>query len=1657
MATQRAPKQWSLTKVEDVNSFESWKENLKYTLSLDANFAPFLVGGFQWNKVSKTDPNRGLISDPPSTVINRKTAEQKVIQLNLMLGQIANYCPVITRNTIIGKSTSIDSIWQSIRAHFGFQSSGGHFLDLADMKLEHGERPEDLYQRLMAFVEDNMLTTTCGIKHNDETLDEDEELTPTVENVIVLLWLKLTHPELPRLVKQRYGTELRSRTLASIKPEISQALESLLDELTHNEEARIMRSSGNNHRTSNRPKHGRDTQKRSTKPVCCLCEQAGRREINHFLSTCTFLPDRERRFMTRARLIGAIEDNASSDHSDSENVFEEEGKSSICRCVEGSKTDGDPSARRVKVKKSPFLNLFYKHYPVRVTIDTGAETNMIREAFAIYLKAKISGNSQLATQADGKSPLHIVGETQLEFVRGKHTFVLEALVVKELDVDILAGVPFTDLNDITIRTKLRQLILSDGTTITYNHDQPKKSYPSVRLITSHILRVQTKTTVWPGEFLELDAPLTVNEDSDVALEPRYDMCDNHNIAWPVPAITSTVEGKIRIPNHTSEPIVLRRNDHVAQISHAYEPTEATTTAKVKSVSFAPSTKAEATLSDTTAKEKPLTFRPSKAVMHSSLIPIDPDGILEANVVDRFKEIHKRYDHVFDPSFPGYNGSAGKIQGIVNIGPVQPPQRKGRLPQYSRNRLVELQEKFDELESAGVFVKPDEADVVVEYLNPSFLVKKGSGKGFRLVTAFNEVGSYAKPQPSLMPDVDSTLRKLASWKYLIKTDLTSAFYQIPLQKESMKYCGVVTPYKGVRVYARCAMGMPGSETALEELMSRILGDLLQEGIIVKIADDLYCGGDTGLDLALNWERLLHELDKANLRLSAPKTLIGPLTAIVLGWIWSLGTIRASSHRITALSTCDSPPTVKGLRSFLGAVKVLARVIPKCSEYLSPLEEIVAGRQSGEKIVWSEELLSLFEKAKKCLSSSKTITLPRCSDTLWIVTDGAVKDHGLGATLYVTREKDKPQLAGYFSAKLRKRQVDWSPCELEALCIASSVNHFSPYIVQSDKQAHVVTDSKPCVQAYQKLNRGEFSTSSRVTTFMSVVSRYQVSVRHLSGSANTPSDFTCRNASPCTEPNCQICSFIAELEDCVVRKLSVHDIMSGSVKIPFFSRSAWKETQSEDSDLRRTHAHLTQGTRPSKKATNIRDVKRYLQVATVARDGLLVVRKEEAFKPPRECIVIPRNAFPGLITALHIRLSHPTAHQLKQVVRRFFFALDLDRQIDELNDHCHLCLSLKSFPTANIEQSTTEAPESVGCTFAADVIRQNKQYILVLRECVTSFTAAKIIPDENHTTLRSGLVELCLPMRPYEGPPAKIRVDPAPGFKSLRNDEQLLQLKLSIDMGREKNRNKNPVAEKAVQEVEVELLKQNPSGGPVSSLALAIAVNCLNSRIRSRGLSAYEMWSQRNQFNNHQINVSDKELIDLQHKEREANHLPSAKAKAPLRKPRPKAGIVIGDIVYLYGDRSKLKARERYIVVSVDKGSCMIRKFTDSQFRSPAYSVRLDECYLVPSEFNPVTMSNLNRYRQDDQDSDYNEVEEHLTSIETQHGPIPSPLQVEVPCQPEIPSEITEPPVNTMDIVNTSQVPDVIEDIPSNIQAPIETLRRSARERKKPPHLSDYELT
>lgn len=1616
MSFQRAPKQWCLSKVETVNSFENWRQNLMYTLSLDKNFAPFLVDKTTWSKKTKETPLRGLKNDEaPVAEAERKTAEQKCNILELMLGQIANFCPIISRNTIVKNSTSVEAIWQSIRLHFGFQTTGAHFIDFTNIHLEPDERPEDLFQRLMAFVEDNLLKR-AGLKHHGEDIPEDEEMSPTLENLVVLTWLRLIHHELPKLVKQRYGTELRSRTLASIKPEISQALDSLLAEINATENANVLRASAapftkkyQQQPTYRRPQRG-PIPSRDTK-ICPLCKQAGRPDYRHFLSTCSYLPDSDRKFITKARqIVNILDDSPYTDEptSDPDNPDVE---------------DYSSSTLRVHVRQSPYLDTFYTHHSVRITIDSGATGNMIRHATATKLGVEIRKSSQSAHQADGSSPLTVVGETKFTLVRDKHEFLFDGLVVENLDVDILTGTPFMEHNDVAIRPAKREIILGDGTTYHYGSTNNVNANHSVRCV---VLRAPpATTTVWPGDFIELKLPEDSPPDSEYAVEPHF-VAPNEKSVWPPPQITHSVAGKIRIPNLTKEPRRVQRNEHVCSI----RPVRVVTDKLPAYPALAP----------TRPKiPNPATKSPLK---HNTNIRLNPDNLLSPEETADFRALLNEYDEVFDPNFKGYNGISGPFQAKVNMGPVLPPQRKGRLPQYDRNKLEELQQKFDELESKGVFKRPEEVDVSIEYLNPSFLVKKANG-GHRLVTAFSEVGRYSKPQPSLMPDIDSTLRQIAKWKYVITTDLTNAFYQIPLSHDSMKYCGVATPFKGVRVYVRSAMGMPGSETSLEELMCRVLGELLQEGVVTKIADDIYCGGDTPKELLHNFRRMLHALHINGLCLSAPKTVIAPLRTTILGWIWSAGTLSANPHRIATLASCPLPEKVSSLRSFIGAYKILARVIPRCSALLGPLDELAAGRPSNEKISWTDELAESFSRAQKALSSNRAITLPKPNDQLWIVTDGASRDPGIGATLYVTRN-EKLQVAGFFSAKLRGRQITWIPCEIEALAIAVAIKHFSPYIVQSRYPTCILTDSKPCVQAYDKLCRGEFSASPRVSTFLSSVSRYQATVRHVSGASILPSDFASRNPNECTDPTCQVCSFIKATEESAVHNVTIHDILHGNAKVPYTSRNAWLAIQTECPDLRRTHAHLQQGTRPSKKQTNCKDVKRYLNVASISTDGLLVVKRNEPLTPTRESIIVPRQVIDGLLTSLHIQLNHPTSHQMKLVTRRFFFALDLDKVIDQVCDSCHLCGSLQNTPHTRIEQTSSEPPETIGISFAADVVKRNRQMIFVIRECVTSYTMTSLIENERMETLRDSIIRLCIELCPLDGPDAVVRVDPAPGLQALVNDPLLKKHRITVEIGRIKNKNKNPVAEKANQELEVELLKQDPLGRYVSPRDLALATAQLNCRIRARGLSAREMLTQRDQFSNSQIPVVDRDLIMQQNTTRHANHQHSEKSKAPLANIQSESdtSICVGDLVYLHTDRNKSCARNRYLVVSIDGTWCNIQKFIGSQLRKTSYRVKTSECYKVPSQIKYHAMVPQNR------EDDHSDSE--LDSVEPPAPPEPPKIPDEIAKPPDVQKEISlttnEQPFGLSNLQNIESP----EDIMSSAQAP----RRSTRQRRQPERYGQF---
>ena len=225
--------------------------------------------------------------------------------------------------------------------------------------------------------------------------------------------------------------------------------------------------------------------------------------------------------------------------------------------------------------------------------------------------------------------------------------------------------------------------------------------------------------------------------------------------------------------------------------------------------------------------------------------------------------------------------------------------------------------------------------------------------------------------------------------------------------------------------------------------------------------------------------------------------------------------------------------------------------------------------------------------------------------------------------------------------------------------------------------------------------------------------------------------------------------------------------------------------------------------------------YLQGKLFVKDGLTLVQTPGGHY--NEAVIsVPPSLFPGIANALHVRLDHPSKGQLASLMSRYFYSPGWRAIIDSVSDSCHQCLALKKLPKVLL-QDTHTSTDTIASRFAADVIERESQKILVVREHISQFTRGQILADQTTPTLRQALLSLILDLIPDTG--AEVRVDGAPAFQSLEKeslqpDSILAKMKIKLMVGRLFNKNKNPNAENAVQEVLKEILRLKPDSGPIS---------------------------------------------------------------------------------------------------------------------------------------------------------------------------------------------------------------------------------------------------
>ena len=209
-----------------------------------------------------------------------------------------------------------------------------------------------------------------------------------------------------------------------------------------------------------------------------------------------------------------------------------------------------------------------------------------------------------------------------------------------------------------------------------------------------------------------------------------------------------------------------------------------------------------------------------------------------------------------------------------------------------------------------------------------------------------------------------------------------------------------------------------------------------------------------------------------------------------------------------------------------------------------------------------------------------------------------------------------------------------------------------------------------------------------------------------------------------------------------------------------------------------------------------------------------------------------------------------------------------------------------------------------------------------------------------------------------------------------------------------------------------------------------------------MSARELWTQRDQFTNEQLPLNDYRIIREQHALRNANHEQSEQSKSPRGRgsmPTPQH-IDTGDIVYLYSDKSKLRSRCRYLVVSTDGDWIHISKFAGNQLRATSYRVKRTECYKVIAETgHDLPMS----YQYDD--------------VTPADNPVPPEAPPDVPVELSYPPPTVEPPPGEpyQEEAATLNHEPAVSSEPDERECPSEEPpRRSTRALRPPVYLKDF---
>ena len=317
---------------------------------------------------------------------------------------------------------------------------------------------------------------------------------------------------------------------------------------------------------------------------------------------------------------------------------------------------------------------------------------------------------------------------------------------------------------------------------------------------------------------------------------------------------------------------------------------------------------------------------------------------------------------------------------------------------AKEQADKIERRIQECIDAGLVLEYKDGDYT-QHCSPCFLVAKPGSTAKRLVVHYGELNKKTLNHAGSIPNMESTLEKIAPCRYKTKMDKRSGFWQVDLTPNAQELLAFITPQGRVFKWKVMPLGVANAPALFQELMGKILSilrrrpkvqELISRGAQMEAhINDVCLGTNTQEDHLILLGEFFAVCQENHTRLKLEKSEFMQETMQYLGldvgygW-WTTAASKAEPLMDAKVRQEDPKKGLHDVRSFIGAWNFYRRHIKNFTYTSAILTDLIKKSTTWR---WGPQGLQAFDELKDKVANAKCLGVPRAQGEIMLVTDAS----------------------------------------------------------------------------------------------------------------------------------------------------------------------------------------------------------------------------------------------------------------------------------------------------------------------------------------------------------------------------------------------------------------------------------------------------------------------------------------------------------------------------------------------------------------------------------------------------------------------------------------------------------------------------------------------